>query len=99
MDKSEKIWDKIAVNYDESEKRFGPIHIKIIKNTKKYLTANDIVLDYGCGTGTKAFELAGFVKEIHAIDISSKMIEIAKRKAAQREIKNIDFKHAIISDE
>jgi 2-polyprenyl-3-methyl-5-hydroxy-6-metoxy-1,4-benzoquinol methylase len=99
MDKAEKIWDKIAVNYDESEKRFEPIHIQTIKNTKKYLSANDIVLDYGCATGTKTFELASSVKEIQAIDISSRMIDIAKRKAIERKIENIDFTHAIITDE
>ena len=73
MDKIEKIWDKIAKNYDKSEKRFEPIHVRTIENTKKYLNQNDIVLDYGCGTGTKAFELANSVKKIQAIDISSKL--------------------------
>ncbi len=99
MDKSEKIWDKIAKNYDESEKRFEPIHIRTIENTKKYLNQNDIVLDYGCGTGTKAFELANSVKKIQAIDISSKMIEAAKRKAIVQKIVNVDFAHEIIFDE
>ncbi len=99
VNKSEKIWDKIAENYDESEKRFEPIHIKTIENTKKYLNVNDIVLDYGCGTGTKSLELAGFVKEIQGIDISSKMIEAAKRKAVERKIENVDFIHAIIFDD
>lgn len=99
MDKTEKIWDKIATNYDKSEKRFEPIHVKTLKNTKKYLKASDIVLDYGCGTGTKALELAGCVKRIHGIDISSKMIEAAKRKAVARKIESVNFEHAIIFDE
>ena len=99
MDKSENIWDKIAVNYDKSEKRFEPIHIKTIENTRKYLKVSDIVLDYGCATGTKALELAGSVKRIHGMDISSKMIEGAKRKAVENKIENVDFTHAIIFDE
>jgi ubiquinone/menaquinone biosynthesis C-methylase UbiE len=99
MDKSEKIWDKIADNYDKSEKRFEPIHNKTIENTRKYLKASDSVLDYGCGTGTKALELAGCVKRIQGIDISSKMIERAKRKAVENKIENVDFTHAIIFDE
>ncbi len=99
MDKSEKIWDKIAHNYDKSEKRFEPIHIKTIENTRKYLKASDNVLDYGCATGTKALELASSVKRIQGIDISSKMIEGAKRKAVERKIENVDFAHAIIFNE
>jgi 2-polyprenyl-3-methyl-5-hydroxy-6-metoxy-1,4-benzoquinol methylase len=50
-------------------------------------------------TGTKAFEIAGDVKEIYGIDISSKMVEIAKRKATKHKIGNIDFIHATILDE
>ncbi|UCG70015.1 MAG: class I SAM-dependent methyltransferase [Thermoplasmata archaeon] len=99
MDKSEKIWDKIADNYDKSEKRFEPIHKKTIENTRKYLKASDNVLDYGCATGTKALELANSVKRIQGIDISSKMIEGAKRKAVEHKIENVDFAHAIIFDE
>ena len=39
------------------------------------------------------------MKVIHAIDTSSKMIEIAKRKADGRKIKNIDYEHSTIFDE
>jgi 2-polyprenyl-3-methyl-5-hydroxy-6-metoxy-1,4-benzoquinol methylase len=39
------------------------------------------------------------VREIHAIDISSKMIEIAKRKASERSIENIHYAQATIFDE
>ena len=99
MDKSEKFWDKVANKYDKTEKRFEQIHIKTVENTKKYLNVNDIVLDYGCGTGTKALEIASNVKKIHGIDISSKMIEAAKRKAVERKIENVDFAQATIFDE
>jgi 2-polyprenyl-3-methyl-5-hydroxy-6-metoxy-1,4-benzoquinol methylase len=99
MNKPEKFWDRVAENYDKSESRFELIHIKVVENSKKYLNGSDIVLDYGCATGTKAFELAGHVKQIQGIDISSKMIEAAKRKAVERKIENVDFVHATIFDE
>ena len=99
MNESEKLWDKISDKYDKAEKRFEKIHIKTVENTKKYLNKNDIVLDYGCGTGTKTIELAGKVKKIHGIDISSKMIEAAKRGALEHKIENVDFIHATIFDE
>jgi 2-polyprenyl-3-methyl-5-hydroxy-6-metoxy-1,4-benzoquinol methylase len=95
---AEKFWDKSAGTYDLSEKRFELAHIRTVKNTQKYLDVNDIVLEYGCGTGKKAFELADNVKEIHAIDISAKMIDIAKKGAIERGIKNVDFTHTTIFD-
>ena len=52
MDKSEKFWDKAANTYDQEENKDEQTHIKIIEKTKKYLKMSDIVLDYGCATGT-----------------------------------------------
>ncbi len=96
MHKSEKFWDGFANNWDRQAKNPSQTHIKAVENTKIYLNVNDIVLDYGCATGTVAIEIAGKVKEVHGIDISSKMIEAAKRKAAERKIENIDFTQSTI---
>jgi len=99
MYKSEKYWDRAANTYDQEEKKDEQTYKKIIENTKKYLKISDIVLDYGCGTGLIANEIADNVKLIHAIDISSKMIEIAKKKADERKIENIDYECSTIFDE
>src|SRR4030042_2711829 len=96
----EKVFDRSAKTYDKTEEvDFKQYTIKTLENTKKYLNKNDIVLDYGCATGMKALELAGHVKNIYSIDISSKMIEAAKRKAAERNIGNVDFIHTTLFDE
>jgi len=99
MNKSKEFWDRASKNYDKTEERFEYIHSKSRENTKKYLNGSDIVLDYGCGTGTTSCEIANRVKEIHAIDISSKMIEIAKRKAVASKVENIHFVQTDIFDE
>jgi len=98
MNKSEEFWDNASKNYDKTEERFEYIHRKSRENAKKYLKHSDIVLDYGCGTGTASCEFANQVNEIHAIDISSKMIEIAKEKAASSKIENVDFVQTDIFD-
>jgi 2-polyprenyl-3-methyl-5-hydroxy-6-metoxy-1,4-benzoquinol methylase len=96
----EKMFDMSAKSYDKTEEvRFKSYFIKLLENTKKYLAGNEIVLDYGCATGAKALELAGHVKTIQGIDISSNMIEAAKRKAARRHIENVEFTRALIFDE
>jgi 2-polyprenyl-3-methyl-5-hydroxy-6-metoxy-1,4-benzoquinol methylase len=99
MRKSEKFWDQSASNYDNTEEKFEFIHCRSRKNTKRYLKDTDIVLDYGCGTGTTACEISGLVRSVRAIDISTGMIEIAKGKAATGGVVNVDFEQAEIFDE
>jgi len=101
INKSEKFWDMISNDFDKQAKdeKSEKNHISTIENTKKYLSASDIVLDYGCATGTVAIEIADKVKKIHGIDISSKMIDAAKRKAGECKIENIDFTQSSIFDE
>jgi 2-polyprenyl-3-methyl-5-hydroxy-6-metoxy-1,4-benzoquinol methylase len=99
MNKSEKFWDKSAYKFDKEGKKDAQTYIKIIDRTKKYLKTSDIVLDFGCGTGLISNEIAENVKLIRAIDISSKMIEIAKNNADNRKIQNIDYTYSTIFDE
>ena len=99
MNKSEKFWDKIANYYDQVEKKDDQITIKIIEKTRNRLKISDNVLDYGCGTGTAAIEIAASVKTVNGIDISSRMIEAAKEKTVERKVKNIDFAQTTIFDE
>lgn len=91
VNKSRNFWDSASKNYDKTEERFEYIHKKSRENTKKHLHSSNIVLDYGCGTGTTTCEFANLVKEVYAIDISPKMIEIAKKKADARQIENVNF--------
>ena len=97
--KSEKMWNQLAKNWDTPGVSLGENDLKIIERTKKHLTASSVVLDYGCATGSIALEIASMAKEVRGIDISSNMIEIAKRKADERGIKSIAFTKATIFDE
>ena len=97
--KSEKMWNQLAKNWDTPGVNLGGNDLKIIEMTKKYLNPGSIVLDYGCATGSIALEIASMVNEVHGIDISSNMIEIANSKVDERNIKNISFARAAIFDE
>ena len=99
MDKSEAFWDSSADNYDKTEERFEFIHKKSRENARKHLNTSHTVLDYGCGTGTTACELARRVKQISAIDISSKMIQLAQAKVTAAKIENINLRQGDIFDE
>ena len=97
--KSEKLWDRMANIYDDSTRKFNHLHSEVVKNTMKYLNAEDTVLDCGCGTGTMTLGIAIGVGRIQAIDISSKMLEMAKVKAKVLGINNVDFAHSTVFDE
>ena len=56
------------------------------------------LLEIGCGTGSTAIIHAPYVKRIQAIDISSKMIEIAQRKADASKVENINFEQSAIDE-
>ena len=49
------------------------------------------ILDFGGGTGLLALPLANQAKSVTLVDISEKMLEQARLKAEQQEIKNIQF--------
>lgn len=98
MNVTAKFWDRVVKNFDQQEARYQQLHIKNVENAKKYLNASDLVLDYGCATGTKTFELAGHVAKIYGIDISPKMIAAAKRNAAKRKIQSVAFAQTTIFD-
>lgn len=98
MYKDEKFWDRIASKFDRIEK--SDISYKIfIEKAREYIKADDTILDFGCGTGLICNEIAKNVRNIQAIDISTKMIEISKNKASECKIQNIDFARTTIFDE
>ncbi len=99
--KSEMIWDIISHDMDKYAQNQGlkQFDVRRDEKFKKYLQGSDIVLDYGCGTGTIAIQFANMVKEIHGIDFSSNMIVTATRKTAEAKIENIDFTQSTIFDE
>ncbi|MGI9642915.1 MAG: class I SAM-dependent methyltransferase [Acidimicrobiia bacterium] len=98
MSKPEAFWDRSAANYDKTEERFEHIHHTSREAAKRHLKSSDKVLDYGCGTGTTACELAGCVDEILGIDISGRMIELSKEKAAAAGVGNVTFERGDIFD-
>ena len=97
MNKSEKFWDKRAKDYNNQKTNWEKYN-KTVEKTKQYLNTNDIVLDFACGAGIKTIKLADNVKEIQGIDISSKLIDVAKRKAEERKVENTHFAQATIFD-
>lgn len=94
MDRSEKFWNRVAVRYSQQPLDDEASFHEMINLTQQYLRASMEVLENGCGTGSTAIILAPYVKHIHTVDISSKMIEIARAKAQTNNIGNISFQQS-----
>lgn len=54
---------------------------------------NDVVIDFGAGTGTFAIQAALRCASVYAVDVSLAMIDYAKIKAAKAGVSNITFCH------
>ena len=98
MDKTEKFWDRSASGFSADDDDFRIEGNKDFITTLRYLDKDAVVLDYGCGGGVVAINIAGKVKTVHAIDVSAKMVEVARSNAARRAVENIDFAQATIFD-
>ena len=95
---SSRFWDKIADRYARQPVKDEAAYQKKLQITQSYLQPDMKLLEFGCGTGTTALTHAPFVDRILAIDISSRMLEIAEQKAQVAGIDNVVFQRAAIDD-
>lgn len=51
-------------------------------------------LDIGCGTGNFSIHFAKKCQKVYALDISEPMLGLAKKKAREQRVTNIDFLHS-----
>jgi 2-polyprenyl-3-methyl-5-hydroxy-6-metoxy-1,4-benzoquinol methylase len=97
--KAEKFWDRLARTWAAPATGPEQTDTKVLAKTRPYLKVTDTVLDFGCAKGSVDLRLAGAVKAIHGIDISSNMIAAAREAAVAREVTNVSFAHAAIFDD
>jgi ubiquinone/menaquinone biosynthesis C-methylase UbiE len=71
------IWGILNV---EDEETFDKRGNEFAEELKKFIEPNSVVLDVGCGIGRVEKFLALYCKEIHGVDVSGKMIKLAKNR-------------------
>ncbi len=96
MNQSSRFWDKIAERYSKRPVADEAAYQKKLQVTREYFRPDTEVLEFGCGTGSTAISHSPHVRHIQAIDISSKMIEIARGKADQENVDNVTFEQSTI---
>ena len=95
---SARFWDRIAERYAKKPVADEASYQRKLRITRSYLRTDMELLEFGCGTGSTALALAPDVARITAIDISSKMVGIARRKAESSGVANVAFLRAAIDD-
>ncbi len=98
MDRSEKFWDRISNMYAKTPISDEVAYQNKLNKIKDLLHPEGVLFDYGCGTGSVSIALSGYVREIHGVDISSKMLEIAHQRIEDRNIKNVRLNKLSIFD-
>lgn len=93
-----KFWDKVAERYARQPVSDEASYQEKLRITREYLRPDAEMLELGCGTGSTAIAHAPYVKHILAIDVSSKMLEIARRKADSGNVGNVTFRQAGIDE-
>ena len=98
MKSDAKFWDELAEKYARQPVADVSAYERKLDITKSRLRPQDVILDIGCGTGSLALELAPLVSHVHAVDISRGMLEIARRKADERQVLNVTFHQAAVHE-
>ena len=94
MSSQAQFWNRHAKGYAKRPVSDEQAYATKLKVTQDYLRPHMEVLELGCGTGTTALTHAPHVKHIRAIDISQKMVDIARAKAEAQGIGNVTFECA-----
>lgn len=98
MKDSKEFWDKGAEKYVRSPIKDKATYEKKLAITQAHLNSNSRVLEFGCGSGATSIFHAPNVGCIVATDISSKMIDLAQKKASEAGVKNIRFLVGALDD-
>jgi len=91
MGTATRFWNWTAALYARQAIADEASYRKKLAITQKYLTPETRAVEFGCGTGSTAILHAPRVSTYHAIDVSEKMIEIARSRAAEAGLSNLAF--------
>jgi SAM-dependent methyltransferase len=86
-----RFWDRIAVKYAADRIADMAGYEATLRRVQGLLSADQDVLEIGCGTGSTALRLAPFTRRLLATDVSARMIAIAREKLAAEPVPRLSF--------
>ncbi len=94
--KDERFWDRLASKYARQPISDQETYEKKLEITRKYLTPDSEVFEFGCGTGSTAILHAPHVKRILATDVAENMLAVGRERAAEAGVTNVTFERTDI---
>lgn len=93
MDKKNIIRQQFNLQADKFSNWAITRNIEYMKRYYEFcgIVKDDTLLDVACGTGEYAIFCAQKIKNVCGVDLSSKMIEVAKKNARDLKLENISF--------
>ena len=98
MARHQKFWDRLAKRFAAAEIKDVEAYEKRLGVIEAALAPDSAVLDMACGSGLMAVRIAPQVRHLTAIDISPKMIAIARDRARAAGVGNIDLAVTSVED-
>lgn len=85
------VWTEHAQRYESAGQRLWNVFLD-----RHPINSGDFVLDIGCGTGKSAREAARLAApgQVLGVDLSSRMLEYARRRSSEQGLTNIRFEQA-----
>ena len=93
MDKKNTIRKQFDLQADKFSNWAITRNLEYMKQYSEFcgIVKEDPLLDVACGTGEYAIYCAQKIKNVCGVDLSSKMIEVAKKNASELQLENISF--------
>ena len=92
QDKERALWDEIAEKYDRNSFAiYQKAYDDGLALVREHIDSSNNLLEIGCGTAIMTLGLAGDAGRSVGVDISEKMIEVARHKAADLGLDDVEF--------
>ncbi|MEL7565559.1 MAG: class I SAM-dependent methyltransferase [Dehalobacterium sp.] len=92
LDASQLLWDSRAEEFNRNSSNERVTQIAGLLLSRQALDEKGEVLDIGCGAGKYSLEFAKRTKKVTGLDISPKMIDLAKKNASKHGLSNTEFR-------
>jgi ubiquinone/menaquinone biosynthesis C-methylase UbiE len=96
MSPSPRFWNRIAGRYAKQPIADEAAYQKKLDSTQRRLSPDMELLEVGCGTGGTAIHHAPYVKHIRAVDISSRMLALARENARAAGVDNVSLEEGAV---
>lgn len=90
-------WDRLADKYAAQPIADEDAYRTKLARTQAHLTPEMDIFEFGCGTGGTAIAHAPHVRSVRAIDFSTRMLDMARQRAAEAGVGNVTFEQGDIT--